>query len=58
MTDYMARVLDWFGRVESQIPGARTWVGEIILGQVPLASAEKVYELAVKWEAVATEVAS
>ncbi len=52
--DRLAQILDWFGRIESYIPGAQTWVGEILLGQVPKASAVQAYQLATDWERAAT----
>jgi hypothetical protein len=45
----MTSILDWFAEVEEWIPGARTWVGELLLGPIPLASANSAYDLADQW---------
>ncbi|WP_285555037.1 hypothetical protein [Actinoplanes regularis] len=45
----MTTILDWFASVEEYIPGARSWVGEIILGPIPESSANDVYDLADQW---------
>jgi hypothetical protein len=28
----LSEFLDWFGEIEAYIPGAKTWVGELLLG--------------------------
>ncbi|MCI4065035.1 hypothetical protein MRQ36_21705 [Micromonospora sp. R77] len=47
--ELMTSILDWFAEVEEWIPGARSWVGELLLGPIPLASANSAYDLADQW---------
>jgi hypothetical protein len=55
--DPLSDFLDWFGEIESHIPGAHTLVGEILLGKVPESSISKVYDLADAWSAAAQRLA-
>ncbi|GLY01594.1 hypothetical protein [Actinoplanes sp. NBRC 101535] len=51
--EFMTSLLDWFTEIEQWIPGARSKVGELILGPLPLAHANDVYDLADHWGALA-----
>jgi hypothetical protein len=48
---WLAELLDWFAEVEQYIPGANSWVGELLLGKVPEAKGELLFELADAWAA-------
>jgi 5,10-methylene-tetrahydrofolate dehydrogenase/methenyl tetrahydrofolate cyclohydrolase len=54
--DLLSGFLDWFGTIEGYIPGARTLVGEILLGKVPEASITQVYGLAHAWGELARQL--
>ncbi|MFC4145221.1 hypothetical protein ACFO0M_03030 [Micromonospora mangrovi] len=47
--EVMTSILDWFADIEEWIPGARSMVGELLLGPIPLASANNAYDLADQW---------
>src|SRR5688572_23528712 len=53
----MTSVLDWFWEIEQWIPGIHTLVGEIIFGEIPLADAGNVYDLAESWGVLAQQLA-
>ncbi|KUL25027.1 WXG100-like domain-containing protein [Actinoplanes awajinensis] len=47
--EILTTFLDWFTSIEEHIPGARDKVGEILLGALPLARANDLYDLAAQW---------
>jgi predicted ABC-type ATPase len=52
----LAQILEWFTDLEACIPGARSIVGEFLLGKIPLSDGVKVYELAEAWGAAAQQL--
>src|SRR5512142_1308185 len=55
--DLLASILDWFSEIEEWLPGARSRVGDILYGQIPLSDATAVYDLADAWGQAAQQLA-
>ncbi|AEV82483.1 Ice nucleation protein [Actinoplanes sp. SE50] len=49
-------MLDYFSAFEEWLPGWADWLSHLVIGEIPLAHANNVYDLADQWERLADEL--
>ncbi|WP_436522300.1 glycosyltransferase [Actinoplanes sp. HUAS TT8] len=54
--EFITTMLDYFSEFEEWLPDWIDWLSHIVLGEIPLAKANDVYDLADQWEQLATEL--